>query len=184
MLREEATREKWAVAAGIVLAVFCAMFAGDHGRIARADEPPAMFPDPFDPKNWPKDPPGPTRQVKMPWQVWGQFDGREVRGSGVAVATIPAAEGETVAPPEEGSPGEYTSTPQPVKLRSGRQAIEKALRQPISLEFEDVSLDEFARFLQKLTGVPIVLDRRALKEVRGIDPDQTVTTLRVTDISL
>ncbi len=173
MLRQEAARGKWALTAGIVLAVCYAMFAGNHGHLAQADEPPSEFINPFDPKNWPKDPPIATRQVELPWQVWGQFDGREARISGVVAV-----------PPAEDSTGEYTSTLPPMELRSGRQAIEKALRQPISLELQDAPLDEVARFLQKLTGVPIVLDRRALEEVLGIDASQTLTTLQVSDISV
>jgi len=55
-----------------------------------------------------------------------------------------------------------------------RQAIERRLRQPISFHFKEVALPKAVEDLAQLSGVPIVLDMKALKDAR-IDLKATVT---------
>jgi hypothetical protein len=66
-------------------------------------------------------------------------------------------------------------TPAPEKpLAHGEAEIEKALRSPTRMEFQDTPLNEVVAYLTRLHGVSIKLDRRAMDEA-SIATDQPVT---------
>ncbi len=57
---------------------------------------------------------------------------------------------------------------------TAEEKIEKALAQPTSFAFEEVSLQEVVDYLKSSHGIEIVLDKRALSD-EGLDPETPIT---------
>ncbi|MBI3822486.1 MAG: hypothetical protein HY289_07380, partial [Planctomycetes bacterium] len=66
--------------------------------------------------------------------------------------------------------------------RAKQAAIEKRLREPISLNFKNVPLRDVVKDLTAASGVPVLLDMRALRR-NNIDLDATVS-VEVDDVSM
>ncbi|MCD4726230.1 MAG: hypothetical protein K8R46_01095 [Pirellulales bacterium] len=71
------------------------------------------------------------------------------------------------------SSAEKPTDPGP-KLRTGQAAIEKALAEPVSLEFTETPLEKVVEFLKNRCKIEIVIDLRALSDM-GIGADTPVT---------
>ncbi len=71
------------------------------------------------------------------------------------------------------SSAEKPTDPGP-KLHTGQAAIEKALTEPVSLEFTETPLEKVVEFLKNRCKIEIVIDLRALSDM-GIGADTPVT---------